>query len=102
MSSKKYTKETKEDAIRMYKEHRSEYLSNWKAMVSIALKLGMTPETLRVWVKQDEINSGKRQGVTTFELEETKKLKKENAELKRANEILKAASIFFATELNGH
>ena len=63
--------------------------------------MGMTPETLRAWVRRAEIDNGKRDGVTTAEAERIKALEKEVRELRRANEILKDASIFFATELNG-
>ena len=65
-------------------------------MTSIAEKIGCTPETLRKWVKRAEIDEGRRAGRTTSELEELKALKRENRELKRANDILKSASAFFA------
>ena len=75
--------------------------SQWAAIESVSQKLGMTPETLRAWVRRAEIDNGKRDGVTTAEAERIKALEKEVRELRRANEILKDASIFFATELNG-
>jgi transposase-like protein len=85
----------------MYFDHRPEYPSEWAAMTGIAGKLGMTPETLRKWVRRAEIDNGERAGLTTDERARLKLLEKENRELRRANEILKDASIFFATELDG-
>jgi transposase len=70
-------------------------------MTAIAAKLGMTPETLRIWVRRTEIDDGKRPGTTTEDQKKIKDLEREVKELKRANEILKDASIFFATELDG-
>ena len=81
-------------------EHRRDYPSEWAAISSIAAKCGMMPETLRKWVRQAEIESGDRAGLTTDEREQLRKLERENKELRRANEILKAASIFFAQELD--
>jgi transposase len=81
-------------------EHQAEYESQWAAIVSIAAKLGMTSETLRKWVRQAEIDGGARAGVSSAEAERVKELERENRELRRANEILKAASIFFARELD--
>jgi transposase-like protein len=85
----------------MYFDHRPEYPSQWAAMTGIAGKLGMTPETLRKWVRRAEVDNGERAGLTTDERARLKALEKENRELRRANEILKDASIFFATELDG-
>jgi transposase-like protein len=85
----------------MYFDHRPEYPSEWAAMTAIAGMLGMTPETLRKWVRRAEIDNGERAGLTTDERTRLKALEKENRELRRANEILKDASIFFATELDG-
>jgi transposase len=81
-------------------EHRGEYASQWAAISSIAEKFGMTAETLRSWVRQAEIDDGARVGTTTAEAQRVKELERENRELRRANEILKAASIFFARELD--
>lgn len=81
-------------------EHRHEYESQWAAITSIAAKFGMTAETLRSWVRQVEVDDGKRPGTTTAEAERMKELERENRELRRANEILKAASSFFARELD--
>jgi transposase len=85
----------------MVVETRPDYPSEFEAIKSIAKKLGIgSPETLRKWVRRSEIDTGQRPGVTSEESEKIKELKKENAELRRANEILKAASAFFAAELD--
>ncbi len=96
-----YSPEVRERAIKMFVEHRDEYPSEWAAMTGISSKLGMTAETLRAWVRRAEVDQGRRPGLTTDERERLKTLEKENRELRRANEILKDASIFFATELDG-
>jgi len=96
-----YPRELRESAIRMVVETRPDYPSEFEAIKSIAKKLGIgSPETLRKWVRRSEIDTGQRPGVTTEESEKIKELKKENAELRRANEILKSASAFFAAELD--
>jgi transposase len=82
------------------REHRAEHPSESAAIQSIAGKLGMTPESLRLWVRRDEIDHGKRSGVTSAERDRIRELERENRELRRANEILKAASAFFARELD--
>ena len=97
----RYAPEVRDRAIRMVTDHRGEYPSQWAAIESVSQKLGMTPETLRAWVRRAEIDNGKRDGVTTAEAERIKALEKEVRELRRANEILKDASIFTAFELNG-
>jgi transposase len=81
-------------------DHRSEYPSEWAALCSLAEKFGMTPETLRHWVRRAEVDEGRRPGVTSTERERLRALEQENRELRRANEILKAASAFFARELD--
>jgi transposase len=91
----RYPQEIRERAMRMVAEHRGEYPSEWAAVSSIAGKLGMTPETLRIWIRRAEVDGGQR-GLTTEERERMKALERENRELRRANEILKAASAFFA------
>ena len=96
----RYPQEIRERAMRMVAEHRSEYPSEWAAVCSIAGKLGMTPETLRIWIRRAEVDGGQRPGLTTEERERIKQLERENRELRRANEILKAASAFFARELD--
>ena len=97
-----YPVEVRERAVKMVVEHRGEYSSQWAAITSIAEKFGMTAETLRGWVRQAEIDDGRRPGVTSAEAERIKELERENRELRRANEILKAASAFFARELDPH
>ncbi|MEU2165743.1 transposase [Streptomyces sp. NPDC019208] len=83
-------------AVRMVAEVRPDYDTEWAAMKAVAVKLGIgTTETLRKWVRQDEIDAGTRPGTTTEESAQIKAMKKEIAELKRANEILKAAASFF-------
>ena len=92
----RYSPEVRERAVRMVHEQESAHSSRWATVVSIAEKIGCTPETLRKWVQRAEIDAGRRPGRTTSELDELKALKRENRELKRANEILKSASAFFA------
>jgi transposase-like protein len=92
----KYSPELRERAVRMVFEHAHEHSSQWATMRSVAEKLGCTVEALRRWVRQAERDSGKRAGLTTSEREELKRLQRENFELKRANEILRKASAFFA------
>ena len=96
----KYPSEVRERTVRLLLDHRRDYPSQWAAITSIAAKCGMTAETLRTWVHQAEVDSGGRPGLTTDEREQLRKLERENKELRRANEILKAASIFFARELD--
>ena len=82
-------------------EQREQYSSEHEAIRSVAAKLGIgTAETLRKWVRRAEVDSGARPGITTAEHEQVKALKRENAELRRANEILKAAAAFFGAELD--
>jgi transposase len=92
----RYSPEVRERAIRMVLEHASEHASQWGAIVSIAGKLGCTAETLRKWVRQAERDEGKRSGLTTDERAQLKELEREVRELRRANEILKKASAYFA------
>ena len=96
----RYPQELNERAVRMVGEHRKEYPSEWAAICSIAEKLGMKAETLRLWVRRAEIDGGLRPGVTSAERQRIQELERENRELRRANEILKAASAFFARELD--
>jgi transposase len=85
----------------MVVEVRPNYESEWAAIGAVAQKLGIgTAETLRKWVRQAEVNAGARPGVTSEEAAEIRKLRREVVELRRANEILKAASVFFAAELD--
>jgi transposase len=78
----------------------AEHDSQWAAICSISAKLGMTSETLRRWVRQDEIDEGRRAGLSTDEREQLNELERENRELRRANEILKSAAAFFGAELD--
>jgi transposase len=94
--SKKFSPEVRERAVRMVQEHRGEYPSLWAAVESIAPKMGCVPQTLLTWVQRHEVDSGVRQGVTTAEAQRVKELEREVKELRRANEILKLASAFFA------
>ncbi len=94
--SNKFSPEVRERAVRMVQEHRGEYPSLWAAIESIAPKIGCVPQTLHDWVRRQEIDSGVREGVTTDERERVKALEREVKELRRANEILKLASAFFA------
>jgi transposase-like protein len=94
--SNKFSPEVRERAVRMVQEHRGEYPSLWAAIESIAPKIGCTSNTLLDWVKREEVDSGARPGVTSAEAKRVKELEREVKELRRANEILKLASAFFA------
>ena len=99
MNSKKsnrFSPEVRERAVRMVQEHRSDYPSLWACIESIAPKIGCVAQTLHEWVKQREIDTGARDGLSSDERERIKALERENKELRRANEILKLASAFFA------
>ena len=96
----RYPQEVRERAVRMVFEHTQEHGSQWASIESISGKLGMTPETLRRWVRQAERDEGLRQGLTTDERLRMKELERENRELRRANEILKSAAAFFGAELD--
>ena len=95
-TGKRYSPELRERAVRLVEEHRGEYSSQWAAIRSVAEKLGCTHEALRRWVRQGERDTGRRPGLTTDERQRLKDLERENRELKRANEILRKASAFFA------
>ena len=92
----RYSPEVKERSVRMVHEHATEHGPQWQAIRSMAEKLGCTAETLRRWVRQDERDHGRRPGLTTDERQRLKELERENRELKRANDILRKASAFFA------
>jgi transposase-like protein len=97
---KKYEPEFKARAVRLVRDHMSDYGSVTAASVAVGGQLGVARESLRRWVAQAEVDDGARPGVTTGEVEEIRRLKAENKRLRDANEILKAASIFFAGELD--
>ena len=92
----KFSPEVRERAIRMVMESSAERGSQWTAIRSVSEKLGCTTETLRRWIRQAVVDQGKRAGMTTSDAERVKQLERENRELRRANEILKVASAFFA------
>ncbi len=94
--SKRYSPEVRERAVRMVFEHQHEHDSQWATIESISAKFGCTAETLRRWVRQSEVDHGKRGGTPTSERERLKELEREVRELKRANEILRKASAYFA------
>ena len=94
--SKRYPREVRERAVRLVLEHQGEHPSQWSAIVSIASKIGCSPETLRKWMRQAKIDSGRRAGVTSEQYDRIKQLERENRELRRANEILRKAAAFFA------
>ena len=94
--SNRFSPEVRERAVRMVLDHQDEYTSQWQAVLSIAGKFGCTAETLRRWVRQVEIDSGRRGGTTSDERTRIKDLEREVRELRRANEILRKASAYFA------
>ncbi len=92
----RYSPEVQERAVRMVLEHQHEHKSQWAAVQSVAGKIGCTAESLRRWVRQGERDSGKREGPTSAERDRVKALEREVRELRRANEILRKASAYFA------
>jgi transposase len=95
-----YPPEVRERAVRMVFDHQDEYPTQWKAIESIAKKIQVNHETLRQWVRRAETDTGARPGVTTDERAKMRDLEREVKELRRANEILKAAAHFFGAELD--
>jgi transposase len=100
MPGTRFSPEQRAQAVRMVLEGQSGYSSQWAAIESVAAKIGASAETLRKWVRHAEVDSGQRAGLTSEEAAEIKRLKREVAELRRANEILKAAAAFFGAELD--
>nr|pir hypothetical protein a - Mycobacterium bovis insertion sequence IS987 [Mycobacterium tuberculosis variant bovis] len=100
-SSRRYPPELRERAVRMVAEIRGQHDSEWAAISEVARLLGVgCAETVRKWVRQAQVDAGARPGTTTEESAELKRLRRDNAELRRANAILKTASAFFAAELD--
>ncbi len=100
-TSARYSPEVRERAVRMAIENRSDYPSEWATFTAISKLFGMSPETLRSWVRKAQIDSGSRPGLSTDERGRLKALEREVRDLRRANAILQDASIFFATALDG-
>jgi transposase len=94
----KYDEQTRARAVRLVTEHVEDYDSEWAAITAVAGRLGMTPETLRRWVRQAAVDAGQADGVSSESAREIRELKRKNAELERTVEILKAATSFFARE----
>ncbi len=92
----RFSPEVRERAVRMLGEQTPAYASQWAAIKSIAEKIGCTPETLRSWIRRHERDTGLRPGLTTTDLVRVNQLERENKELRRANEILRKASAYFA------
>ncbi|WP_460764161.1 transposase, partial [Nocardiopsis oceani] len=97
---KRYPTELRERAVRLVQQSRGDYASTSAAVKAVAAKLGVGAESLRVWVRQADVDTGARPGTTTAEAQRIKELERENRELKRANNILKAAASFFAAEID--
>ena len=96
MTTNKFSPEVRSRAVRMVVDHEGEHASRWASVVSIAAKIGCTPQTLNDWVKKAEVDSGRKPGLTTDMAAKLKALERENRELRQANEILRKASAYFA------
>jgi transposase-like protein len=95
-TTNKFSPEVRERAVRLVLDNESRHPSRWQAVMSIAAKIGCTPQTLNNWVKKAEVDSGQRAGIPTEIAEKMKSLERENRELRQANEILRKASAYFA------
>ena len=95
-TTNKFSPEVRARAVRMVLEHEKDHASRWATVVSIAAKIGCTPQTLNDWVKKAEVDSGRRAGIPSDFAEKMKALERENRELRQANEILRKASAYFA------
>jgi transposase len=98
----KYDPETRAKAVRLVLEHRQDYPSEWAAITAVSTRLGMNAETLRNWIRKQQVDDGVRDGVTSEAVAEIKALKRRNAELEQTIEILKAATSFFVRESDPH
>ena len=94
----KYDPETRAKAVRLVVEHREDYPSEWAAITAVSKRLGMNAETLRNWIRQQQVDDGDRDGVSSEAAAEIRALKRRNAELEQTIEILKAATSFFVRE----
>jgi transposase len=94
----KYDPETRAKAVRLVLEHRDDYPSEWAAITAVSKRLGMTSETLRNWIRQQQVDDGQRDGVSSEAAAEIRALKRRNVELEQTIEILKAATSFFVRE----
>jgi transposase len=97
---KKFSPEFRAKAVRLVVDHREDYRSEHEAIGTVSERLGLGSETLRHWVRQAEVDAGDEPGVTTDAARQIRDLKRKNAELERTVEILRAASVFFAAELD--
>jgi len=95
-TTNKFSPEVRTRAVRMVLDHEGEHASRWAAVVSIAAKIGCTPQTLNEWVKRTDVDSGRKPGLATDMAAKMKALERENRELRQANEILRKASAYFA------
>ncbi len=94
----KYDPETRAKAVRLVVDHRGDYPSEWAAIKAVSTRLGMNAETLRNWIRQQQVDDGRRDGVSTEAAAEIRELKRRNAELEQTVEVLKAATSFFVRE----
>ena len=95
-TTNKFSPEVRERAVRLVLDNEAQHPSRWQAVMSIAAKIGCTPQTLNDWVKKSEVDSGQRAGIPSEMTEKMKALERENRELRQANEILRKASAYFA------